>query len=361
MNFKQIVQDYFTFSRNERKGITLLLIIVFLLAIANKIIFYFETPARIDADLLNAEFNLDGNSHGKTVKTGSLFRFNPNTIDQKSLDSLSLPEGVKRNLVKFREKGGTYYSAKDFRKIYGVTDSIFQLVEPLLVFEKKASRQVSVNTSAELFTFDPNTADDASFHRLGLSQKQIQTIRNYQKKGGVFRKDADFFRIYGISESQKTALAKYIVIEEKPEAIGSRSEKQRMLIEINGADSIELKKLPGIGEKLSRRIVKYRDVLGGFYSLTQLKEVYGLREETIHRIETMLVIDSTRILKIDLNFSDWNELSGHPYIRNNLAREIIKFRSRFGNISNPAVLRDSMVLNFEEYERLRPYLKNRVN
>lgn len=355
MNFKQIVQDYFTFSRNERKGITLLLVIVFLLAIANKVIFYFETPARMDADLLNAEFNQQESTHRTIEKTGSLFRFNPNTIDQKSLDTLSLPEGIKRNLMKFREKGGRYYSAQDFRKMYGVTDSIFSLVEPLLVFETKASRLVPVKTSAELFIFDPNTADDAAFHRLGFSEKQIQTIRNYQGKGGVFRKQADFFKIYGISESQKTALAEYIVIEEKPGSFQRENEKPNMLIEINGTDSIKLKRLPGIGDKLSKRIVKYRDVLGGFYTLTQLKEVYGLREETIRRIETMLVIDSTRIRKIDLNFADWNELAGHPYIRNKLAGEIIKFRTRVGKISDPSVLRDSMVLNPHEYERLRPY------
>ncbi|MBC8005731.1 MAG: helix-hairpin-helix domain-containing protein [Verrucomicrobia bacterium] len=356
MNFKQIVQDYFTFSRNERKGIILLLVIVFLLAIANKVIFYFETPARIDPELLKAEFNLEGSSDNKLMKIGSLFKFNPNTIDQESLDSLSLSGGIKRNLVKFREKGGTYYSAKDFKKIYGVTDSIFRLVEPFLVFEDKASRPVHAKTLSKLFIFDPNTADDTAFHRLGFSEKQIQTIRNYQRKGGSFRKKGDFLRIYGITEAQKTALAEYIVIPEKPESYNRKNEKEIILIEINGTDSIELKRLPGIGNKLSKRIVKYRDVLGGFYTLGQLKEVFGLKEETIHQIETMLVIDSTKIHKIDLNFADWNELAGHPYIRNNLAREIIKFRTRFGNISNPLVLRDSMVLNYNEYERLRPYL-----
>lgn len=356
MNFKQIVQDYFTFSRNERKGIILLLVIVFLLAIANKVIFYFETPARIDAELLNAEFNVEGASVGELVKPSSLFKFNPNTIDQKSLDTLLLPEGIKRNLMKFREKGGTFYSAKDFKRIYGMTDSIFGLVEPLLVFENKAPGLGPVKTSVKLFIFDPNTTDDAAFHQLGFTEKQIQTIRNYQQKGGVFRKREDFFKIYGISESQKRALAEYIVIEEKPDSYIRKNEKEIIVIEINGTDSIELKRLPGIGNKLSKRIVKYRDVLGGFYTLGQLKEVFGLKEETIQQIETMLVIDSTKIHKIDLNFADWNELAGHPYIRNDLAREIIKFRTRVGNISDPSVLRDSMVLNYNEYERLRPYL-----
>ncbi|HET6556880.1 MAG TPA: helix-hairpin-helix domain-containing protein [Prolixibacteraceae bacterium] len=354
MNFKQIVQDYFTFSRNERKGITILLVIFFLLVVANKVIFYFETPAKVDADLLNAEFNLKV-SPVNLPKTGSLFMFNPNTIDRGALDSLSLPEGIKNNIIKFREKGGSYNSAKDFKKMYGVTDSIYRLVEPFLVLETKTVKPLSNKKPVELFAFDPNTAGDTVFFRLGLTERQVQTIRNYQQKGGMFKKSSDLFRLYGIPDSQKLALAEYVVIKEKPGSKIETNETERVLIEINGTDSIELKSLPGIGNKLSKRIVKYRDMLGGFYSLEQLKEVYGLREETIRQIEGLVKIDPEKIHKIDLNFADWNELAAHPYIRNSLAQQIIKFRTRYGSISDPSVLKDSMILNKDEYERLKPY------
>jgi competence ComEA-like helix-hairpin-helix protein len=365
MNFKQIVQDYFTFSRNERKGITILLVIIFLLAVANKVIFYFETPAKIDAALLDTtrnDLNMSKDSVVNLATTNKLFRFNPNTINRDALDSLSLPDGVKRNILKFREKGGKFYSETDFRKIYGLTDSIYDQLEPFLMFENKTPKPALTNLSplkisSELFPFDPNAATDKDFTRFGFTEKQIKTIRKYQSKGGNFRSKVDFFKIYGISESQKIALADYVIIEEKGNIKKIKNaEVIEIQIEINVADSIELMKLPGIGDKLSKRIVKYRDLLGGFYTLAQLKEVYGLSEKVIQQIEGMIKVDRGRIHKVDLNFADWNELAKHPYIQKNLARQIVKFRTKYGSIHEPSVLRDSMILNIDEYTRLKPYL-----
>ncbi len=365
MNFKQIIQDYFTFSRNERKGITILLVIIFLLAVANKVIFYFETPAKIDVALLdsvNNELNLVKDNTKNQAEKNILFRFNPNTINQAALDSLFLPKEVKRNILKFRDRGGRFYSVTDFRKIYGVTDSIYNKLAPFLIFENELVKPASIKLTpeklnSELFAFDPNVTTDKDFTRLGLTEKQIQTIRKYQGRGGSFRSKADFYRIYGISESQKNSLNEYVIIDEKRNPdYEKRTEVDKIQIEINAADSIELMKLPGIGDKLSKRIVKYRDLLGGFYSVVQLKEVYGLSEEVIRKIEGMVKIDPARIRKIDLNFADWNELAKHPYIQKNLARKIVKFRTKYGNINEYTVLRDSMILNIEEFARLKPYL-----
>ena len=360
MNFKQIIQDYFTFSRNERKGITILLVIIFMLAVANKVIFYFETPAKIDENLLFEEHRdstLDIGSVNNQTNEKKLFRFNPNTIDSDALDSLDLPENVKRNLLKFREKGGRLYTISDFKQIYGVTDQIYNQFVPFLIFENRNVPQSTQDSQSELFTFDPNTTSNSDFKRLGLTEKQIQTIRKYQNKGGIFREKKDFLKIYGISESQKRALTNYIIIKKKERlASEGKNEVEDIQIEINSTDSIELKKLPGIGSKLSKRIVKYRDLLGGYYSLAQLKEVFGLSEQVIQQINGMVKVDPTKVRKIDLNFTEWYELAKHPYIQKDVAKKIIKFRTKFGNIRNPEVLQDSMILNIDEYIRLKPYL-----
>lgn len=306
MNFKQLIQDYFTFSRNERKGITILLVLIFLFAIANKIIFYFETPAKIDTVLLDSarhELGLFSDSINRKTTPKKLFPNNRNTID--SNESKLLNVGL---------------------------------------------------SNPELFIFDPNKATDEEFMRLGLSQKLVTTIRNYQGKGGSFRNKDDFFKIYGLSENQKRSLSGFVVIEgDDHYRSGIKSAIQVILFDLNSADSIQLKLLPGIGEKLSKRIVKYRDLLGGFYSVTQLKEVYGLSEQTIQQIENRVTINIEKIRKIDINFADVNELSRHPYLKKNLARQIIKFRTKNGSIHDLAVLRDSMILNIDEYNRLKPY------
>ena len=359
MNFKRFVQDYFTFSRNERKGITVLLILIFLMGIANKVIFYFETPARIDVNLLDSASHKLGSysdSLNQVISPKKLFSFNPNTIDSAGLDSLDLPIPVKSNLLKFRNKNGRIYSSSDFKKIYGVTDAVYLKVEPYLVVESKGSASVAVTEKHELFQFDPNKASDIDFRRLGLSEKQIATIRNYLAKGGSFRTKDDFFKIWGLSDRQKIILADYIIIKEKTIIASEKVvSKEIVLIELNTADSIALKQLPGIGDKLSKRIVKYRDILGGFYSLVQLQEVYGLSIQTIQGIESMVTIDTTKIKKLDINFDGLRELSKHPYIQKNLADKIIKFRTSYGSIHELSILRENMILNIDEYNRLRPY------
>lgn len=306
MNFKQLIQDYFTFSRNERKGITILLVFIFLFAVANKITFYFETPAKIDTVLLDSarhELGLYNDSVGQEKLPEKHSSFNSNTID---------------------------------------------------VNENKT--QDASSSNPELFIFDPNKATDEQFIRLGLSQKLVATIRKYQGKGGLFRNKNDFFKIYGLSDNQKKNLAGFVLIDGADRSTSDKKPSiQAIQLELNSADSIQLKLLPGIGEKLSKRIVKYRDLLGGFYSVKQLKEVYGLSEQTILQIEDKLTIDVAKIRKIDVNFADANELSRHPYLQKNLARQIVKFRAKNGSILDLDVLRDSMILNTDEYNKLKPY------
>jgi DNA uptake protein ComE-like DNA-binding protein len=359
MNFKQLIRDYFTFSRNERRGIIILLILIFLLAVANKVIFYFETPAKIDAALLDSashELGMFNDSINRQTNVEKLFPFNPNTIDSITLDNLDLPESVKLNLLKFRSDGGKFYSSADFRKIYGVTEEIYTQVAPYLQLENANKSAVVSSSKAELFVFDPNKATDDEFRRLGLTGKQVATIRNYQSKGGSFRNKEGFFRMWGLREDQKRILADFVLIGDKETTqFEKKSVNQLQLIDLNSSDSVQLKLLPGIGEKLSKRIVKYRDLLGGFYSVKQLKEVYGLSEQTIQQIEDKVTMDVSKIRKIDVNFADVNELSRHPYLQKNLARQIVKFRTKNGSIRDLAILRDSMILNIDEYNRLKPY------
>ena len=360
MNFRQIIQDYFTFSRNERKGIVVLLVLIFLLAVANKVIFYFEKPAKIDVALLDSasrELGSFNDSINQPESKKSFFFFNPNTIDSVALDSLNIPSPVKNNLLKFRAKGGKILSNSDFRKIYGVTDQIYSQVSPFLLFENEPTTLKNKTSVSELFLFDPNKATDSEFLRLGFSDKQITTIRKYLDKGGVFRDKVDFFKLRVISEKQKRKLADWIVIESVQRAIHPEGKVvlKTTIIEINSADSTQLKQLPGIGSVLSKRIVKYRDLLGGFYSVNQLKEVYGISEPTIQMIQDKITVDVSTVKKLDINFADANELSRHPYLKKNLASKIVKFRTKNGSIRNLVILRDSMILNIDEYNRVKPY------
>lgn len=360
MNFKQLVRDYFTFNRSERRGITILLLLIFLLAIANKVMFKFETPARIDTALLDSvQVRLGALNDSVTANPldKHLFSFDPNVIDSLAIDSLNIPENIKRNLIKYRSRGGKFRSREDFRKLYGMTDLIYNRVAPFLKFQQMAKDTNATVVETQIFPFDPNTASDEEFIRLGLTPRQIAAIRNYQAKAGTFKSSDDFLRIYNLTPEQKRHFAAFVKIKSgsNPEMRGDFRKPEDFLVELNTVDTLELEQLPGIGVKLSRRILKYRKLLGGFYSVSQLSEIYGLDANTLQRIQTRIKVDESKIRKLDLNFGDVGELARHPYLKKRLAVRIIQFRSKYGKIENPEILRDSMILNMEEFEKIKPY------
>lgn len=320
--------------------------------------FYFETSATIDSstlDSLKLQFEKAKALTNSLPEEKYLFLFNPNTIDSVSLEKLDVPEKIKRNLIRYRNNGGRFYSEEDFRKLYGMNDSLMALLLPFIELTKPDRIEMNKQDTAESFEFDPNTATNADYSRLGLSEKQISVIRNFQKKGGEFRSKEDFRKIRGLTEIQKTRLEALIVINQAEKSKLETTEYTNQLVELNTADSIQLKELPGIGDKLSKRIVKYRDLLGGFYTIEQLKEVYGMNEITVTRISDRVLVDAGKLKKINLNFADYNDLARHPYLSKNLARSIVQFRTKYGNIADPRVLSDSMILNMSEYSRLKPY------
>jgi len=153
------------------------------------------------------------------------------------------------------------------------------------------------------FSFNPNTASYDTLISLGLSQKEAATLISYREKGGRFRRPADLKKVYGLDSLKAEKLIPYI--ESKEDTIKKKKvvsfNKSRPVIDINNCDSAMLVTLPGIGPVLSGRIIRYRHLLGGFARVEQLKEVYGLKEETYDIIASRLTADSTFIERIDVN------------------------------------------------------------
>ena len=130
---------------------------------------------------------------------------------------------------------------------------------------------------------------------------------------------------------------------------------EQVIVEINSADSVALTKIRGIGRSFARRIVLYRNSLGGFYCTNQLLEVYGLNPEVVKSIQENIYIDSSLIRKLNLNLISYEELKGHPYITDYQAKSIIYYRSKRGSIGNVAELLDNKLLPKDRYEKIKPY------
>jgi DNA uptake protein ComE-like DNA-binding protein len=226
-----------------------------------------------------------------------------------------------------------------------------------------------------LFRFDPNRASDAEWKRLGLNERQIRNIRNYQAKGGRFRQKADLQKLYTISAPQYQRLEPYILIDAggyaaqhaapktEPDLDEEGStEKQGTIaatpfrIELNTADSSLLTQLYGIGPTLAARTVKYRSRIGGFAAVEQLSEVYGVSPELVKRLSPQLSVDVSLVRKISVNTATFNVLIDHPYLSKQQARGILYYRKQQNRIDGIDELVRNNILKREDAEKIRPYL-----
>jgi DNA uptake protein ComE-like DNA-binding protein len=134
-------------------------------------------------------------------------------------------------------------------------------------------------------------------------------------------------------------------------------QKESFAIELNRADTALLAKLPGIGRVLSARIVKYRNFLGGFARIDQLKEVYGLPEETYELIKNRVTADSSFITRININTAEYKELSRVRYLEKYEISSILKYRQLKGNIFKMSDLVDNKLITSEKAKKVGSYIR----
>lgn len=224
---------------------------------------------------------------------------------------------------------------------------------------------------AELFPFDPNTADSTQLLRLGLQPWQVRNIYKYRAAGGVYRQPRDFARLYGLTLKQYRRLEPYIRIKEedmpaeryfyKYEPIEERDTMKYPIklqaeerIVLNCADTAQLRKVPGIGPYFARKIVEYRERLGGYYRVQQLLEIEDFPETAV---DFFIIPDDTQLRKLNINRLSLNELKRHPYLNFYQARAIVDYRRLHGTIQSLDQL--SLLRDFprEAIERLTPYVE----
>jgi competence protein ComEA len=243
-----------------------------------------------------------------------------------------------------------------------------------------ATGKAADDNNKSLFYFDPNTINAAAWKNLGIKDRTILTIQRYISKGGRFRRADDLHKIYGIHEDEFSRLAPYVRIrnegaanaEHKPYVRESKHDKSfpdstrksfsrkrdpTQAIDINAADTTSFIAFRGIGSKLAMRIVTFRDRLGGFYSVAQLAETYGLPDSVFQHIKPFLTVRLDAVNKIDINAADVNTLKKHPYIRWNLAKAIVAYRQQHGPFMNVADLERLNVLDAADLQKIVPYLK----
>jgi len=217
--------------------------------------------------------------------------------------------------------------------------------------------------TSHLFQFDPNVLDADGWKKLGLNERLISTIIRYRTKGGHFYKAEDLKKIWGLPEEFYNRVKDFIVIPEVKKNFAdtthfTRSYTQQKIsnISINDADTAAFIALPGIGSKLAQRIILYREKIGGFYSVDQLSEIYGLKDSTFQIIRPYLQI-SGNVKKFKINSVTREELKMHPYFKWNLANAIVSYREQHGSFKSLEELKNISLIDQKTFEKIVHYLE----
>jgi DNA uptake protein ComE-like DNA-binding protein len=336
----ETIRGYLTFTRKERFGVLFLLILIFV---------FFVLP----------------------------YFLKPSPGDPDPAAYLKLKEDIR----KFETRSPDSSLKTDSHNSYSTQNAFSESGNP-----EKAEKNFHVN----MFYFDPNKIQAADWLRLGLRDRLSQTILHYVEKGGRFKTAEDLKKMYGMSEGDYERLFPFVRIDPSSaqlktglhfqknsihyfsatkrsdsffhksssdsEPLYKHNAKSFQLTEINLADSNDWSRLPGIGERLASRIIRFREKLGGFYQTDQVAETFGLPDSTFQKIKPYLQVHSVSLKQIDINTATKEILMSHPYIRWQLARQITDYRMQHGSFQSVDELLQLALMDQVKFEKLKPYL-----
>lgn len=228
--------------------------------------------------------------------------FDPNTVDSNTLVHLGFKPWQAQNLLKYRAKGGKYRKAEDLKRLYGMTDSMYLLLQPYICIELE---NLEVDSSANDSLMGDTTRHD--------------TMPRWQHV------------------------------------------KKDTILNLRTADTTELKMIRGIGSYRAKQIVRYREALGGFVRVEQLLEVEGM-ENVPDSVLKHFVLDTADVKQLNINSIGVRQLSKHPYLSFEEAKAIYEFRRKKIRLDSLGQLNELECVSDEAIKRIAPYLnfdKNR--
>lgn len=215
----------------------------------------------------------------------------------------------------------------------------------------------------EMFIFNPNTATAGDWKKLGLKDKTIHTILNYVNKGGKFYKPEDIRKIWGLQKDEADRLIPYINIENsfttktnKPFNQFSKKDKAIPIVDLNSATPQDLIRLPVSDKLICYKIINYRNKLGGFIHINQVKETYGMTDSVFNSIQKYLTVQNTGINKININTAPDFVLAAHPYIGRTAGKAIAIYRGQHGNYSKIEDVKKIVFITETAFQKMAPYI-----
>jgi len=361
---RHFFNEFFYYTAAERAGILGLLFLCVVLASGSCWLpWLLQKPAAEGASLPAFPAAWAAAAGTDTIRVRPGGRVDVNAPTYASLRALGLPPASIRAWMGYVKKGGRFRRPADLARFRGLAAADRERIMPQLIFPEThkrrppAARPPETSPPPLLFAFDPNTATVAELRQLGLSERLANNLQRYRDKGGRFRKAEDLQRLYGLAPADYERLRPFVQIAESAEksAPPSRQPPPPTLLDVNTADAAAWEQLRGIGPALSRRIVGFRDRLGGFSSLAQIAETYGLPDSTYQRLLPQLQW-SPVYRPLLVNVYGAEELGRHPYLDRRSAAAIVHYRNQHGPFRQPGDLRNVLALDKATVDKLLPYI-----
>ena len=239
------------------------------------------------------------------------------------------------------------------------TDSLYALFALAELNQATANKQKADTT--QFHPFDPNTVTESELISLALPKGLAGRIVRYREKGGKFRKKEDVLKIFGMDTNWYRRANPWMVFESQkplPRYSAKATTKPKDREDINTADSIQLDAVYGIGPVLAKRILQFRDRLGGFISMNQLREVYGLDSVVVKnlckRFEVKVGFQPHLII---LNEVRLEVLMAHPYVSRREAQAIVAYRTQHGAFDSLGQLMEIKLVDPKWMARIRGYVQ----
>ncbi len=305
--FRKYLYDFFTLNKTEQRGIIILFVLTLIIVGITHLLPYFHRDKPVDQSKFLAQL--------------SLFK----GAQKRAFDSIHLETLQNRGEL---------------------NDSL-------------------AKSKLKPFDFNPNNLPDEQWKAIGLTEKQIKTIKKYESKGGSFRRKEDLKKIYVISDIEYRILEPFIKIPRKVSKKKKTYTRNKVVnkeskfkdIELNSADSAEVVKTLNIAPWLAVRIIKFRNLLGGYVNKEQLYEVYGFDSVEVKNRLEFIEIDLATVKKLDINKSSFKELVRHPYVSYDLAKHIFNLRAKSDTALLPKNIFEKGYISEEDFRKLEPYLK----
>lgn len=348
--------EFFGYSKTERRGIYALLIVIFTLLITLYFDDFFYKEEEIDfSSFRSALAEIEKN---KSITNAlELDQFDPNIISFDDLVAYGLNTVVARRMVNYVKKGGSFSKPEDVLKIYGMDSVWYEKAKSFMFFQNVSihKKQDNPETVFSFQDFDPNTVSQADLEQMGLKPYQARNIISYREKYKAFENNQDVFQVYGIDTVMANKMIPFIKIAKRSVSEKYKDEyKEKVFVNINKADSLELISVKGIGAYTANKILKERELLGGFHSTQQLIDIYPIDIEKYEKLKDQIFCKGD-FRQMDLNNANYNELVKHPYINKGVAESILNFRNNIRPFIKVEELKQLEYVDSVLYLKIMPY------